>query len=221
MKKFIFIMITFFSVFLYANEEAEKIRESINVLDRFMAIPEESIPSEILSDAKAIAIIPHLIKAGFVVGGRYGKGILLVKDINGRWSDPLFITLAGGSIGWQIGAQAIDVVLVFKTKESVNGLIDGKITLGADASVAAGPLGRSTEAATDIKLKSEIYAYSKSKGFFVGVSLAGAVMKIDIEAVKRFYKNSSINPADVITGKVKSKEPLVKILENKIYEYSR
>ncbi len=220
MRRFI-IFFALFAISLFASSEREKILESINVLDRFMAIPEEGISRELFLDAEAIAIIPKTMKVGFIIGGRYGKGVLLIKDSVGRWSNPLFIELKGGSLGWQIGAQSIDIILVFKTKESVNELFKKKITLGADASIAAGPLGRTAAAATDAKLQSEIYSYSKSKGFFIGLSLAGSVIKLDKEAIESFYKIPFSRVKDVIYQKVKSGDPLIEELKNRLYDYSR
>ncbi len=221
MKRYIFMLFALFTISLFASSEREKIMESINVLDRFMVIPEEGISRELFLDAEAIAIIPKVLKAGFIIGGRYGKGVLLIKDSMGRWSDPLFIELKGGSLGWQIGAQSIDIILVFKTKESINELLEKKITLGADASIAAGPVGRSSAAATDAKLQSEIYSYSRSKGFFIGLSLAGSVIELDKKAIESFYKIPFSRVKDVIYQKVKSGDPLVEELKNRLYDYSR
>lgn len=214
MKKILFILFIFFNS-LFA-QEAEIIRDSINVLDRFMAIPEEEIPPKILSECEAIAIFPHTIKAGFIIGGRYGKGVLLLKNDEGVWSNPIFLKLIGGNIGWQIGAESVDLVLVFKSYEKAKDILDGKFTLGADAAVAAGPVGRDAEASTDIKLKSEIYSYSKSKGLFIGISLDGTMLKVDNEAMRRFYKNENIE--DILYKKY---DGLIDLLKTKLYEYIR
>ncbi|WP_187646929.1 lipid-binding SYLF domain-containing protein [Nitrosophilus labii] len=221
MKRYIFMLFALFTISLFASSEREEIMESINVLDRFMVIPEEGVSRELFSDAEAIAIIPKVLKAGFIIGGRYGKGVLLIKDSMGRWSDPLFIELKGGSLGWQIGAQSIDIILVFKTKESINELLEKKITLGADASIAAGPVGRSAAAATDAKLQSEIYSYSRSKGFFIGLSLAGSVIELDKKTIESFYKIPFSRVKDIVYQKVKSGDPLVEELKNRLYDYSR
>ena len=214
MKKILFILFMFFNS-LFA-QEAEIIRDSINVLDRFMAIPEEEIPPKILSECEAIAIFPHTIKAGFIIGGRYGKGVLLLKNDEGVWSNPIFLKLIGGNIGWQIGAESVDLILVFKSYEKAKDILDGKFTLGADAAVAAGPLGRDAEASTDIKLKSEIYSYSKSKGLFIGISLDGTMLKVDNEAMRRFYKNENID--EILYKKY---DGLIDLLKTKLYEYIR
>lgn len=219
MRKVIFLIL--FAISLFASTQKEIIMESISTFDEFTAIPEESIPPKLLSNAKAIAIIPHVIKAGFIVGGRYGKGVLLVKNKKGFWSDPLFIVLKGGSLGWQIGAQSIDIVLVFKTDESVKNVLNGKITLGADASIAAGPVGRNAEAATDIKLHSEIYSYSRAKGLFAGISLAGAVLELDESLITNFYKIPKYKIQYIIDGRIKSSSSLVNELKKRIYEYAK
>ena len=140
-----------------ASKQEAKVNDAIDVLDEIMAIPEKGIPPSLLSNAKGLAIIPGVIKAGFIVGGRHGKGILVVYKKNGEWSNPAFISFTGGSIGWQIGAQSSDIILVFRTKRSVNNLMKGKFTLGADASIAAGPVGRQVEAGTDISLKQRLF----------------------------------------------------------------
>jgi lipid-binding SYLF domain-containing protein len=137
------------------GKEGEKVESAATVLDEIMGIPEKGIPPSLLRDAEGIAIVPGLIKVGFVVGGRYGTGVLSIREKNGEWSSPVFVSLAGGSVGWQIGAESTDVVLVFKTRKSIDGIMKGKFTLGADAAVAAGPVGRRAEAATDEKLKAE------------------------------------------------------------------
>lgn len=155
-------------------EDADALRLATALVREITAIPEKGMPSVLLRNAHGIAIIPGVIKVGLVVGGRYGKGVLLVRNPAGGWKPPREITLTGGSLGWQIGVQSTDVILVFKTAKSVDGFASGKVTLGADASVAAGPVGRHAEAATDVQLKSEVYAYSRNRGLFVGISLEGS-----------------------------------------------
>src|SRR5262249_47497988 len=166
-------------------------------------IAEKGIARELLREAEAVAIIPDVIKLGFVIGGRHGKGIILVKGKDGGWTWPIFVTLTGGSVGWQVGAQATDVVLVFKTKKGVERILKGrdKFTLGADAAIAAGPLGRQAAAATDVQLKAEIYSYSRSRGLFAGVSLDGSAIKIDHRADEAFYRREGITPSDIIAGR--------------------
>ncbi|MET0094806.1 MAG: lipid-binding SYLF domain-containing protein, partial [Sedimenticola sp.] len=163
-------------------------------------IPEESIPPALLENAGAVAVIPNVVKVGLVIGGRYGKGIVTVRKEDGRWSDPLFLTVTGGSVGWQLGAQSTDVVLVFKSRKSVDSLVDGKFTLGADAAIAAGPVGRQAAAATDVQLQSEIFSYSRSRGLFVGIALDGASLEIQQMDNARYYKQPEITAQQIIDG---------------------
>ena len=133
-------------------KEGAVVDESTAVLDEIMATPEKGIPASLLADAQGIAIVPNVVKGGLGIGIRFGRGILLVRDEAGRWRPPSFITLAGGSFGWQIGVQATDVVLVFENRKSVQTLLTGKLTLGADAAVTAGPVGRQAAAGADVTL---------------------------------------------------------------------
>jgi lipid-binding SYLF domain-containing protein len=180
-------------------EETGKVDSATEVLEKTTAIPEEGIPPALLRNAYGLAVIPGVIKAGFVVGGSYGKGVLTVRRSDGRWSPPVFLTLKAGSLGWQIGAQSTDVVLVFKTTKSVDGIVKGTFTLGADAAVAAGPVGRRGEAATDAELKAEILSYSRSRGLFAGVSLEGSSLSIDNEANAAFY-GKSLRASEIMDG---------------------
>lgn len=174
------------TVFAQAAEE-ETIQAASQVLKEVMAIPLKGIPAALLKDAQGVAIVPGLVKGGFIVGVEHGKGVVVVRDKDGAWQSPNFITVTGGGIGWQAGLQASDVILVFRTRSSVEGLMRGKFTIGADASVAAGPVGRQASAATDITFKSEIYSYSRSRGLFAGLALDGAAMQIDNRANAAFY----------------------------------
>ena len=174
------------SATLLANGPAETVVSAEQVLGELMAIPARQIPHRLLDEAQGIAIIPNVIKIGFVAGVRRGHGIVMVRDADGEWSLPQFVVLTGGSLGWQAGVQGTDVVLVFRTRKGVDGLMQGKFTIGADASVAAGPVGRETTAGTDITLQSEIYSYSRSRGLFLGVSLDGTALEID-HASHAFY----------------------------------
>ena len=173
------------------------------VIDCLTNIPEKCIPPALLCDARAVAIFPDMLKAGFILGGRYGRGVLLVRDEAGGWSNPIFLTMTGGSVGWQAGAQSTDLVLIFRTARSVDRFLKGKgkITLGADAAVAAGPVGREAAAATDVLLKAEIFTYSRSRGLFAGVSVAGDVGRIDWGGNERFYGNRDVCPADILANR--------------------
>jgi lipid-binding SYLF domain-containing protein len=195
-----------------ADKEGRKIEDCVEVVKAVKAMPEEGIPQALLKNAQGIMVIPGVIKVGFVIGGRYGTGILTVRDERGEWSDPVFVKIAGGSLGWQVGAQSTDLILVFKSKASVEGILRGRFTLGADASVAAGPVGRSAAGATDITLKSEIYSYSRSRGLFAGISLDGAGLTVDSEANASFYGKQDLDPKDILAGKGIQRTPGVKEL---------
>jgi lipid-binding SYLF domain-containing protein len=167
--------------------EDATIRAAGEVLAQFLDLHIKEIPASLLAEAHGVAIIPDVIKLGFVLGGQRGKGIVIIREKDGSWRAPLFVTITGGSVGWQVGAQSTDFVLVFKTQKSVEGLLRGKFTLGADVAIAAGPVGRRAGAATDTELKAEIYSYSRSRGLFAGVSLEGSALQVDHEANAAFY----------------------------------
>jgi lipid-binding SYLF domain-containing protein len=161
--------------------------EAARVLAQILRIPEESVPTHLLEEARAIAVIPNVVKAGFVVGGRRGRGLIAVRTRDGTWSHPSFLTLTGGSLGFQAGVQSADVILVFRSDKGVDSIVNGKFTLGADASVAAGPVGRSAQASTDEQLKAEIYSYSRARGLFAGVALDGTRLGIDNKSNQAVY----------------------------------
>jgi lipid-binding SYLF domain-containing protein len=161
------------------SSEAERATEAAKVLTEIMNIPENSVPDELMSRAHGIAVIPHVVKGAFGLGGQWGKGLMSQRREDGSWSPPAYIEIGGGSFGLQIGVQASDVVLVFTDEDGLKGLLKGKLKLGADASVAAGPVGRKAEVGTDVLLKSGVFAYSRSKGLFAGISLDGSVVSID------------------------------------------
>ena len=167
--------------------EDERAQEAARVLGDILRIPEDRIPDKLLADAQAIAVIPGVIKAGFGVGGRRGRGLIAVRGKDGTWSNPSFITLTGGSFGFQAGVQSTDVILVFRNKRGVDSIVGGKFTLGGDASVAAGPVGRSAQASTDERLKAEILSYSRARGLFAGVALDGTRLAIDNKSNQRVY----------------------------------
>ncbi len=169
-------------------KEEQTVNESIVVLKEIMSIPAEGIPRSMLHDAQAVAIFPSVVKASFVVGARHGNGVIMIRDDKGGWHAPVFASLTGGNIGWQAGVQSTDVVLVFKTRKSVNGLLSGRLTLGADAGIAAGPVGRQATAATDTRLGAQIYSYSRSRGLFLGVSFDGSVVRMDSISNANYYK---------------------------------
>ncbi|MGA2400658.1 MAG: lipid-binding SYLF domain-containing protein [Syntrophobacteraceae bacterium] len=182
------------------SEEA-KVQASTAVLKEIMEIPESEIPPSLLRSAHGIAIFPDLLKAGFILGGRYGVGVLLQRYEDGTWSNPVFFRLIGGSIGWQIGAESTDVILVLKSFRSLDAITGGKFTLGADASVAAGPVGRQAEAATDVLLRAEILSYSRTRGLFVGLSLEGAAIQVDYDSTASFYNTPGLLPVDILKNR--------------------
>ena len=168
--------------------EEETVRAATTVLNETLVTPGREIPQAMLADAYGVAIIPNVIKGSFVVGARHGHGVLFLRDSNGSWHAPVFITLTGGNVGWQVGVQSSDIILVFKTAKSVQGILNGKLTLGADAAAAAGPVGRQAAAATDGKLQAEIYTYSRSRGLFAGISIDGSVVRMDRFATGTYYR---------------------------------
>jgi lipid-binding SYLF domain-containing protein len=183
------------------GRENATVETARGVLADMVRLPEQGIPPALLSRAQAIAIIPGVIKAGFLVGGRFGRGIVMVRDAAGNWSNPVFVTLGGGSFGFQAGAQSTDLILVFRNRRSVDSFLlgRGKFTLGADASVAAGPLGRTLGAGTDVTLASEILSYSRSRGLFAGVSLDGSAVALDWASNVDFYGEVA-GPAAILGG---------------------
>jgi lipid-binding SYLF domain-containing protein len=183
-----------------AREEA-KLIEASGVLEELRAQRDDYLPDRLMSRAYGIAVIPNVVKVAAVVGGRRGSGALVVRDASGRFSDPVMISITGGNVGWQIGVQSTDIVLVFTTRKSIEDIADGKLTLGADASVAAGPVGRAASAATDQNFTAEVYSYSRNRGLFAGVSLDGSVIAIDSKSNRRLYGQTA--PAsDIIAGRV-------------------
>jgi len=183
-----------------AETDSDRVIEADNVLTEIMAIPESAIPFNLLGNAYGIAIIPRVIKAGFVIGARHGTGVVCVRDSSGRWSNPSFISLSGGSLGWQIGGQSTDVILVFRSPRSIEGLMRGKFILGADAAVAVGPVGRRVEGATDAALKAEILSYSRTRGFFAGISLEGSALRIDYNGNAAYYNQPYIRIEEIFNN---------------------
>lgn len=214
------LLVGFMAQAALAKNETKDVKDAANVIQALMKIPEQGIPPVLLRDAQAVVIVPGVIKGAFIVGGRHGTGVLLVREEGGRWSDPVFVSLTGGSIGWQVGATSTDVILVFKNRKGIEGLLKGKFTLGADAAVAAGPVGRSAEAATDIVLKSEILSYSRSRGLFAGVSLEGAALLIDDDGNAAYYGKKGIQTADILAGKGGKKAPATRKLQQLLTQYS-
>ncbi len=183
-----------------ATKEEKRVADATDVIDQLLRIPEQTVPPALLARAYAVAVVPNVVKVGFGLGARRGKGILVIRREDNSWSNPAFVALTGGSFGWQIGAQSTDIILVFKTREGVEGISNGKFTLGADASIAAGPVGRHTEIATDIQFKAEVFSYSRSRGIFAGVALEGSGVTMDRVANAAFYGSSSITPEQIFAS---------------------
>ncbi len=171
--------------------EDARAQNAVRVLGEIQAIPESGIPDKLLDEARAIVVIPDTVKAGLIIGGRRGHGLMSVKTPDGTWSNPAFVRITGGSIGFQAGVQSSDVVLVFRNERSLESIVNGKFTLGADAGVAAGPVGRNAAALTDGQLKAEIWSWSRARGLFAGVALDGAVLQIDDDANVAVYGPNS------------------------------
>lgn len=198
------------------SAEAERVAEAATVLTEIMSIPENSIPEELMARAHGIAVIPHVVKGAFGIGGQWGKGLMSQRREDGSWSQPAYIEIGGGSFGLQIGVQASDIVLVFTDEDGLRGVLKGKLKLGADASATAGPVGRKAEVGTDILLRSAVFAYSRSKGLFAGISLDGSVIGIDDSANEKIY-GKSVTGEQILLGKTvptnATVEPLTKALQ--------
>jgi len=211
--RFLLLLFTFclaFGVVKSQEKQEDKIQASAKVLTDFTKM-KESIPKQLLEITEGIIVIPKLINAGFVIGGKRGKGIAIVKSENGTWSNPAFITFTGGSVGFQAGVQSVDLVLVFKNRETLEKIGKGSFTLGGDISVTAGPVGRSSTASTDLKLEAEVYSYSRSKGLFAGISLGGSKLDVDSKANENFYGEEM--DAKTIFSKSTSQDASVKLLK--------
>lgn len=166
------------------NKEEDKINAATAVLSDFNGI---QIPAQLIEASKGIIIIPRMINGGLIVGGKHGRGLAMVKREDGEWSDPVFVTITGGSVGAQIGVQAVDLVLVFKSDKTLMNIEKGDYTLGGDVSVAAGPVSKNASATTDYKLEAEVYSYSRAKGLFAGVTVNGAMLDVDVRANTGLY----------------------------------
>lgn len=200
------------------DKEQKKVQAATTVLSDFSKM-KESIPSELLAVTEGIIVVPKLINAGFVIGGKHGKGIAMVKKADGSWSNPVFITMTGGSVGAQIGVQAVDLVLVFKDSKSLTDMKQSSFTLGGDLSVAAGPVGRSSTANTDYKLEAEVYSYSRSKGLFAGITLNGASLAVDAVANQNFY-GEQLTASSIFAASASS-SPAVKTLKSTLAEMKK
>jgi lipid-binding SYLF domain-containing protein len=191
MKKFLLLMVmASLCAYSFAAEEegkvAERVQAAADVLNDIQGAPDKGIPQEVLGSADCVAVVPGLLKGGFIVGAKYGRGLASCRTSKG-WSAPAFFTVTGGSFGFQIGGQAVDLIMLIMNKDGMKHLLSSEFELGADASVAAGPVGRHAEGNTDWKMRSEVLTYSRARGLFAGISLNGASIKQDKDSTREFY----------------------------------
>jgi SH3 domain-containing YSC84-like protein 1 len=210
---------------VYAQvQEGERINNSALVLGEIMGTPDKAIPTSVIEKAEAVAVFPGTLQGGFVLAGQRGKGVISVRDRSkNTWSLPAFMTVTGGSIGLQIGGEAIDIVLIVMDRRGLDNLLSNQFKVGADGSVAAGPVGRTAEASTDIQMRAQILSYSRSRGLFAGVSLAGAAIRGDEDANKAFYGAALPTRAIVLDGKAKvtSHAQAVNAWQQALAQYAR
>jgi SH3 domain-containing YSC84-like protein 1 len=200
------------------EDDVKRTEKAAQVFREIMNTPDKGIPRDLLKSAKCIAIIPGDVKFAFIFGGNYGRGLATCRTGHG-WSAPMFLAVEGGSVGYQIGGSSTDLVMLFMNDHALQSLLGDKFKLGADASVAAGPVGRSSAAATDVRLNAEILSYSRAKGLFAGVALDGAVVQADKSGDKAMY-GENVDRHDILNGKVAvpaSARPLL----HEISEYAR
>ncbi|OQX73824.1 MAG: hypothetical protein B6D59_04395 [Campylobacteraceae bacterium 4484_4] len=203
-KSFLILILSFTTLFAVTAEE-QRVLEAIKVIGEMKHLKKGGIPPALFRQSEAIAVIPKTYRVGFIVGGRHGRGILIARDEKGRWGDPVFIELTGMSVGFQAGASKSDVVIAFKNRAAIRGLVSSKVTLGVDVSVAAGGTGRNVSADTDLFLKARAVSYAKSKGLFAGVALKSGVISVDTYANERFYGKNI--PITDILNDYKIEEP--------------
>src|SRR5208282_5780003 len=194
------LLVTLNAVASDREDDVKRTKKAAQVFKEIMNTPDQGIPQDLLKSAKCIAIIPGDVKFAFVFGGSYGRGVASCRTQHG-WSAPMFVAIDGGSVGYQIGGSSTDLVMLFMNDRALHSLLSDKFKLGADASVAAGPVGRNAAAGTDLKLSAEILSYSRSKGVFIGVSLDGAVMQADKSGDKAMY-GDDVNRHEILSGKV-------------------
>jgi len=192
-------------------EEDKRALDAVRVLSEVQRIPESAIPDRLFDEARAIVVVPDTLKVGLVLGGRRGHGVVSVKNPDGTWSNPSFVKLTGGSIGFQAGVQSSDIVLVFRGERGLDSIVNGKVTLGADAGVAAGPVGRNAATATDGQLKAEIWSWSRARGLFAGIALDGAVLSID-DAANQLVDGEGTTPRMIFEGRTRQ-QPADRVVE--------
>ncbi len=206
-KLLLLILVVWLCSWAYAADEpakeskaTDRVQAAADVLNEIQSAPDSGVPNEILSRADCVAVVPSMLKGGFVVGGKYGRGLASCRTPKG-WSTPAFFTVKGGSFGFQIGGQAVDLVMLIMNNDGMQRLLSSKVALGADASVAAGPVGRHAEGNTDWKMRAQVLTYSRARGIFAGASLNGAVLKQDKDSTRDFYGHMVTFKA-ALTGEV-------------------
>lgn len=213
-----FALAALFSLFIVQaksqEKQEDKITASTQVLKDFGNM-KESIPEQLLKVTEGIIIVPRLINGGFVLAAKRGKGIAMVKLADGSWSNPVFVTITGGSVGLQAGVQSIDLVLIFKSRETLEKIGKGSFTLGGDISATAGPVGRNSTASTDYKMEAEVYSYSRSKGLFAGISLSGSAISVDSKANEAFY-GKSVDAKDLFSNSTENTSATVTGMKNEL-----
>jgi lipid-binding SYLF domain-containing protein len=210
------LLVTLNAVASDREDDVNRIRKSAQVFKEIMNAPDQGIPQELLEKAKCIAIIPGEMKFAFIFGGNYGRGLATCHTEHG-WSAPMFLAIEGGSVGYQIGGSSTDLVILFMNDHALHSLLSDKFKIGADASVAAGPVGRHASADTDVKLNAEILSYSRAKGVFAGVSLDGAVVQADKSGDEAMY-GEHVDRHEILSGKVPAPESARPLL-HEIREY--
>jgi SH3 domain-containing YSC84-like protein 1 len=184
------------------TKAGERVQAAAEVLSEIQAAPDQAIPENVLGSAECVAVVPTLLNGGFIVGARYGRGVASCRTAKG-WSAPAFFMVEGGSVGFQIGGQAVDLVMLIMNDDGMRNLLSSKFKLGADASVAAGPVGRAAAADTDWKLRAQVLSYSRARGVFAGVALDGAVVKQDKDSTREFYGHM-VTPKSSLQGLVQA-----------------
>jgi len=208
MKKLMVValFVTLCSLTLAADDQAkeskatDRVQAAADVLNEIQSAPDSGIPDNILSKSECVAVVPSMLKGGFIVGAKYGRGLASCRTPKG-WSTPAFFTVKGGSVGFQIGGQAVDLIMLVMNNDGMQHLLSSQFALGADASVAAGPVGRHAEGNTDWKMRAQVLTYSRARGVFAGVSLNGAVVKQDKDSTREFYGHMVTTKA-ALTGEV-------------------
>jgi len=197
-----------------ASKARDKVADAHDVIVEIMHNPDKAIPPDLLAKASAVAIFPEVVKAGFVFGGKYGRGVVLTHNKkHNTWSAPAFYSIAAGSVGWQIGVQSTDLILIIRSRRGLKSLLKSEFTLGGDVAVAAGPIGRRAEASTDVGLKAEILSYSRSRGLFAGVSLEGAKIS-SLEKYNHAYYGKAMSSRDILLrGKARAPKSGVRLTQ--------